>query len=88
MNSLTNGHGDSQGMLQRLRGRSNKPMQQTALRFQKEGHCIVKLAANISRFASSSWRVVAPLLMGRAVRPQVVRPSNERYQTSRLDPGS
>ena len=39
-------------------------MQQTALSFSKEGRCIVKLATNILRFASSSWQVMTPQLMG------------------------
>ena len=47
---------------------SIKPMQLTALSFQKEGHCIVKLATNILRSTPCSWRVIAPQLMGRAVR--------------------
>ncbi len=46
----------------------NKPMQLAALSFQKEGHCIVKLARIIKRSTLHSWRVVTPQLMGRAVR--------------------
>jgi len=55
-------------MMPSLRQPSNTPMQQTALRFQKEGHCIVKLVTFVKRSASSSWGVVTPQLMGRAVR--------------------
>ncbi len=47
---------------------SNKPMQQTALSFQKEDHCILKLASDINRSALLSWLVITPQLMGRAVR--------------------
>ena len=47
---------------------SIKPMQQTALSFSKEGHCIVTLVRIVKRSILVSWRVVTPQLMGRAVR--------------------
>ncbi len=47
---------------------SIKPMQLPALRFQKEGHRIVELAIFIKRSRVSSWQVITPQLMGRAVR--------------------
>ncbi len=46
----------------------NKPCSGRRLRFQKEGHCIVKLETIIKRSASMSWQVVTPQLMGRGVR--------------------
>ena len=42
--------------------------------FQKEGHCIVKLANIIKRSVSVSWQVVTLQLMGRAVRPRQRQP--------------
>ncbi len=48
-------------------------MQQTALRFQKEDHCIVKLVSDIKRSVSTSWRVVTPQLMGRSEGARILR---------------
>ena len=45
----------------------NKPMQQTALSFSKEGHCIAVLARFVKRSTAMGWRVVTPQLMGRSV---------------------
>ena len=69
----------SRSTLQRLFGFSaeldfkvppNKPMQQTARVFEKEGRCIVKLGNVVKRSATTSWQVITPQLMGRAVRQQ------------------
>ena len=49
----------------------NKPMQQTALSFSKEGHCIAVLARFVKRSTAMGWRVVTPQLMGRSVRQRL-----------------
>ncbi len=48
---------------------SIKPMQLTALSFSKEGHRIVSLASFVKRSKPSSWQLITPQLMGRAVSP-------------------
>ncbi len=47
---------------------TSSPRSRRRYRFQKEGHCIVKLVSDIKRSSSVSWRVITPQLMGRAVR--------------------